>query len=533
MTSLESWQELNSQYLAAAVSWIRLCLEQRAAQQVLPAPPTVVAQMDEQKSFWDRFRSRKSPAVFLPATPLLPPVSEITQEAHVSQAATQLANLERQATPLALATLSQRMGLLPFERDVLLLCAAAELDTGIPALCARAHGDAAKPYPSFALALSLFENAAWEAMSPDRPLRYWRLLEIIQPGAQPLTTSALRIDERILNYIKGLNHLDDRLSPLLTRLDAGEATTELPASQEQTAQEAVRKLQHADASVGIPIVQLTGSDTASKRLVAARTAGLLGLRPFRLALEQLPAHGGDLDSLARLWFRESLLIPVALYLDGHQAQGSSGTESQIPSLRRLLTRLNGVIFLDSRDPIAGISATTFAVEIHKPTISEQRSEWSKALGDSEAKAAGELAEQFRLDLASIQAIARSAKQDEETSSLSLAERTWVSCVQNTRGQMENLAQRLEPKATWDDIVLPAQELKLLRLIAQQVSLRSTVYEQWGFRERANRGLGINALFSGESGTGKTMAAEVIANELRLDLYRIDLSAVINKYIGET
>jgi SpoVK/Ycf46/Vps4 family AAA+-type ATPase len=74
---------------------------------------------------------------------------------------------------------------------------------------------------------------------------------------------------------------------------------------------------------------------------------------------------------------------------------------------------------------------------------------------------------------------------------------------------------------------------LLRQIADQVGQRSKVYETWGFRRKMNRGLGISALFAGESGTGKTMAAEVIANDLHLNLYRIDLSAVVSKYIGET
>jgi SpoVK/Ycf46/Vps4 family AAA+-type ATPase len=99
--------------------------------------------------------------------------------------------------------------------------------------------------------------------------------------------------------------------------------------------------------------------------------------------------------------------------------------------------------------------------------------------------------------------------------------------------LDLLAQRLDPRATWDDIVLPRETKDLLYRIAHQVSQRSKVYDTWGFREKMNRGLGISALFTGDSGTGKTMAAEVIANELRLNLYRIDLSGVVSKYIGET
>jgi SpoVK/Ycf46/Vps4 family AAA+-type ATPase len=99
--------------------------------------------------------------------------------------------------------------------------------------------------------------------------------------------------------------------------------------------------------------------------------------------------------------------------------------------------------------------------------------------------------------------------------------------------MDNLAQRLDTKATWDDLVLPDEQLRLLHQIADQVGQRHTVYEDWGFAERMNRGLGISVLFAGPPGSGKTMTAEVIANDLKLNLYRIDLSAVVNKYIGET
>ena len=113
------------------------------------------------------------------------------------------------------------------------------------------------------------------------------------------------------------------------------------------------------------------------------------------------------------------------------------------------------------------------------------------------------------------------------------DRLWAACLAGTRPRLDLLAQRLEPKATWDDIVLPVETGNLLRQIAAQVGQRSRVYDEWGFRHRMNRGLGISALFAGASGTGKTMAAEVIANDLRLNLYRIDLSAVVSKYIGET
>jgi SpoVK/Ycf46/Vps4 family AAA+-type ATPase len=110
---------------------------------------------------------------------------------------------------------------------------------------------------------------------------------------------------------------------------------------------------------------------------------------------------------------------------------------------------------------------------------------------------------------------------------------WDTCRFQAQPGMDNLAQRIEPAAGWEDLILPQPQLEVLRDVASQVRQRFKVYETWGFGSKSKRGLGISALFAGVSGTGKTMAAEVLANELRLDLYRIDLSAVVSKYIGET
>src|SRR5205085_8021586 len=107
------------------------------------------------------------------------------------------------------------------------------------------------------------------------------------------------------------------------------------------------------------------------------------------------------------------------------------------------------------------------------------------------------------------------------------------CRGLTRPRLDALAQRLEVKATWNDLVLPEEQMALMGQIVAQVRERHKVYGEWGFALKMNRGFGISTLFAGESGTGKTMAAEVIASELRLNLYRIDLSAVVSKYIGET
>ncbi|MGN6813308.1 MAG: ATP-binding protein, partial [Thermomicrobiales bacterium] len=144
-----------------------------------------------------------------------------------------------------------------------------------------------------------------------------------------------------------------------------------------------------------------------------------------------------------------------------------------------------------------------------------------------------LAGQFNLNLPVIARLARAALADTSENGQPLRQRIWNACLLETRPQLDALAERLEPKVTWDDIVLAEPELGLLHQIAAQVGQRTKVYEEWGFGQKMSRGWGISAVFSGESGTGKTMAAEVLANALHLNLYRIDLSAVVSKYIGET
>jgi SpoVK/Ycf46/Vps4 family AAA+-type ATPase len=170
------------------------------------------------------------------------------------------------------------------------------------------------------------------------------------------------------------------------------------------------------------------------------------------------------------------------------------------------------------------------VDVAKPSAIEQQAAWVDVLGPEAREAAAQLSGQFTLNISAIHEIGAAVRDVDETATpIAL----WDACRASARGRLDVLAQRIDPCATWDDIVLPADDADLLRQIAAQVRCRGTVYGDWGFGRKMNRGRGITALFAGDSGTGKTMAAEVIANDLRLNLYRIDLSAVVSKYIGET
>src|SRR5271166_6067082 len=174
-----------------------------------------------------------------------------------------------------------------------------------------------------------------------------------------------------------------------------------------------------------------------------------------------------------------------------------------------------------------------AVEVGKPIPAEQRDCWAKALGQAAGRSPDALTAQFNMNTAEIRELSQRETADPAADPSTLHDRLWDACRALSRPRLDTLAQRLAPRAHWDDIVLPDAEMALLHRIADQVACRGIVYRDWGFAQRMSRGLGISVLFAGATGTGKTMAAEVLANHLRLDLFRIDLSAVVSKYIGET
>jgi hypothetical protein len=510
MTEAE-WLDANASHLTAAVAWVRALLDEHAPRDVVIVPPPASRRLR-----WRRSRT---------AQPLL------TTSAGSAAAEAAMREAAEAVTPVpALLLLAHRLGLSRFEQNVLLLCIAAELDTSIAALCARAQRDPARPFPTFALALSLFDAPTWDALSPERPLRHWRLIEITQPGGAALTVSPLRADERIVNYVKGVTYLDDRLTALVTPMPPADGA--IPVSQQHTANLALRQWRAVSPGTAPPAIQLLGTDAASKRLVAALICAGLALRPMRLDAALLPTAPPDLESLARLWQREVLLLPVALYLDADAAEPAHGG-----AVDRLLARLNGVVLLATRHLWPGATDAPIAVDVEKPTPAEQSDCWAAALGKDAGDLPGLMSAQFSLTATAIRELVHRATAEphdgEAGDRPALRDRLWDAARSLARPRLDTLARRLVPRVGWNDIVLPAAETALLRGIADQVGNRSKVYREWGFADRMGRGLGISVLFAGPSGTGKTMAAEVLAGHLRLDLFRIDLSTVVSKYIGET
>lgn len=446
---------------------------------------------------------------------------------------------------LRLDQLATRFRLSPFERELLLLTAAPELDAHIGDLLARLNGDPRRRQASFGLALSLLPTPHWSALGPDGPLRRWRLIEVA--NGDSLVHGALRVDERILHFLCGIPATDDRLRPLFHPLP-NPTTTTLPPAHLTLAQHAAQPLRSAPAPC---VIQLLSECPRSARAVAARIAAVLAASPFLLEAHDLPESAAEREAIARLWEREAALGGTLAIVE------SCGHETDTRRAAAWLDQLRTSVIWLGPDTLSPTHHRLVRIELPPPPPSDLAELWTAALGPLAARLNGDIAAlstEFRLNPRDIHLVAAQlqtefaptdtapdvkAPRKSRPSSTppvprgELPRRLRALCRAQARTPLETLAQRLEPIAGWDDLVLPTEARQRLHEIVLHARHRHRVCEQWGFAARGSRGLGLAALFSGPSGTGKTMAAEVLARELDLELFRIDLSAVVSKYIGET
>jgi SpoVK/Ycf46/Vps4 family AAA+-type ATPase len=485
-TQTLAWPEANQRYLMAAVALVRSALERHTRKSKEDANQSDCDQAAE--------KTLREAAEALPA-------------------------------PSALEALCTAFRLSPFERDLLLLCAGIELDSNFAVSCAAAQGDARKVSPTFSLALAALPGAHWSALAPSASLRRWRLIELA--NNEGLVAAPLRIDERVLHFLTGINQLDDRLQALVELVAAPE---DLPPSQIEVAQRIAQLLANNENQVP-PVIQLCGPDGIGRSAVAALACREFGLRLHALRGADIPASAAERETLARLWEREALLSHSALLIEADEIDAAD----QARTLLAFLENVNGIVFVSRRDPLRAWRRPIVRFDIGKPTSAEQTELWNESLGENFGRLNGQVEKvvaQFSLGPRNIAAAcaALGSRSGDETD---MGRKLWEACRIQSRARLDDLAQRIEPAATWDELVLPEAQRQLLREITAHVRQRTKVYETWGFAEKGERGLGISALFAGSSGTGKTMAAEVLARELSLDLYRIDLSSVVSKYIGET
>jgi hypothetical protein len=371
----------------------------------------------------------------------------------------------------ALEQLTALFGITTFERDLLVLLTGHALEARFARACGAAAGGPAGTAVTFGLALAVLDDPHWSALSSARPLRYWRLVSV-DPG--DLLHAPARLDEPILAHLIGMPAIDERLNPLILPLRGteGDAAGGGPANAAADADAVRAGVRHwaGRSGTGDPLLLVAPARPTRERAFAAICAAL-GLRPCAMEAADIPGAPADREQLARLWSREAALHGTALLI---RTQNGEDLPPHVLSFLSILQ-------------------APAAIEVSPGSAAERL-------------------DGVRLRLASM------TRQERR---------------EHARRGLHGLATRVEPGARWDDLVLPETQVDTLRQVAAHVRYKALVNEEWGFAARHPRGLGLTVLFAGASGTGKTLAAEVIAAELGLDLYRIDLATVVSKYIGET
>ena len=415
--------------------------------------------------------------------------------------------------PAAIDAVAEGFGLTAFERAVLLLAAGPELVVAVADELTATGGD---PRPTFGLAFSHLPDPQWGALSPTAPLRRWRLILPLDPSSP--TRSPLSVDERVLHHLLGVGYPEPELAAVARPVAAPAA---LPPTLDLAATEVA-----AAWSTGRPAT-MVAAQHANLAPVAAAAAGLLGRSLMVVAAADLPRAPTDRDRVLRLVERESVLGRSAWAIDLIGAR----PEDTGPLLRALHGVDAPVVLLGGDDDGAG-GLPAQRVHVPRLPMPERLAVLGAAVHrHSGAVGGGTPAEEVVAAAATFDLSVPDAESAAAESARGLP--LWTACRHQARRRFDALARVVEPRAGWDDLVLPATQLEQLRALVAAVRYRATVLDSWGFGDRLTRGVGTAALFAGPSGTGKSTAAEVIAGALDLDLVVVDLSQVVSKYIGET
>ncbi|WP_284740851.1 ATP-binding protein [Amycolatopsis sp. RTGN1] len=432
---------------------------------------------------------------------------------------------------LPLPELGRIFGLSALECDAVLICLAPEVRRKYDRLYAYLQDDITRQRPSVDLVLDLLcptERERWAAravFADGAPLSRSGILRPIEDPHSPSGSSGLgrflALDSQITRFLLGTARLDARLAGharLHPASDLGAGPGPDPALVDRMVRLSEQR----------PVVcYLQGPAGSGKRALALRCAERLGVPLVSVDGASL----GDDVSLLRLALREGLLHGAAVHLAGADTLSRTALMPALAGHRGLVV-LSG----ESEWP-PGDAVVPLAVPL--PDLARSTDIWRACLAGCGPEAeswAGELAGRYRLPAGRIPAVVRLARDNRlmapEPGPLRLADVS-AACRQQAARTLGGVAVKMTATARWDDLVLPADQVAVLHEIRDQFDHRHQVLESWGFGAKLSRGKGLSALFSGPPGTGKTMAAEVLAVDLGLDVYQVDLSQVVSKYIGET
>ncbi len=451
--------------------------------------------------------------------------------------------LRSDLAPPALCALAGRAGLDTFEEDVLVLASAMELDSSTAARCAAANANARMDYPTLSLALAALPGAHWAALGDAGPLLRHRLVELA--AGQGTMAARLSAPRRVWLHLLGLPGPDAALLQWASPVDRSSAPRAGPLREgARVLAEALFAHRHGRIP---PTFQVSGPSRRDRATVIADALEETGITGFSIPLELLPADVEGQERLRATWRREAVLGPVALVLDG-EAPPPSDPRAQIV---HQLADVEGAVLIRSVQARQELGLRdVVCVDVRALSPDEQRAAWGAAVAASPALCplgadglpdlstamviGAALAGTFQIDSGGIDAAVREAAlsgpdaTDAQAVLGAISEATRAAA----RPRLGGVATRVVPAATWEALVVPEHVRLQLRALVSSVRARAQVLDEWGMG-RGGRGRGVTALLSGPSGVGKTMAAEVIAAELQMDLWRVDLATVVNKYVGET
>lgn len=458
-------------------------------------------------------------------------------------------------TSVALAQLSSRFGLNRTQERCLVVALAPELERRYQKLFGYLHDDVTARRLSVELAVRLSSNTADEAacllreFAGSSPLLQNHLVSLHDETTEspaPLAAKVLKLDPRILRFLFGEPTGDDGLASVIRRCSnerASDFREWWPAGLREWAA-ALGGTSAAEAGVFAYFHGATGAGMPEATAWLAHE-----LRRPLLVVDADRAQAGPLPWSEMLWrvHREAKLTHAVVCFENFDALRHSGEigRRQFQELMRVAAAMTSpVVFVGREEWKLGeeeVPATVAAWQFALPSPQTRQQLWKTHLnGDlSHPARAGlaDLAATFRVTPGQIKIAAGLARQSAARRAPHAPELTLAdlaqACYAQTNDRLDGLARRLVTDRGWKDLILPPQPQSQLRAIAAQMKYRDLVYGPWGFGHRGGRGCGLNVLFYGSSGTGKTLAAEVLANDLGLALYRIDLSAVVSKYIGET
>jgi AAA+ superfamily predicted ATPase len=442
-----------------------------------------------------------------------------------TDARAQLADAERRGG--FIVQLAARCALSPTERAVCLFLASSALDGDVPKLIARLDG--ASDPTTRCIDDMVFgaseQRRAFAELGPAGTLRRLGLIERSDGGGAEVHESrwTWAISRRVLAFLHGDFSIDPALANIAEIKSPAKPLDQIAASEQVVAQ--TREAMKA----GKVVVCVSGAPGMGRRTLLAAAAVEADVEVIEVDARKLAKDPVQLKKQLKMIAREcTLLARVPLICNADAVNDIEAVGSE------LVSEIDGIVLVTCGVQRPGIrwGRPVIAIEMGAVTSAQRVELWQAELGQGSVEDAEFLATQYPLAPSVIHHAAEAAKARAVGRKL-VPEDIYAGIRTVLDDRLGDHARRVSVTQTWDDLVLPDDNITAIAGLIARVRQRRRVFEQWGFAAKVGKGLGTTALFSGPPGTGKTMVAALIARDLGLELYQVDMAKLVSKYIGET